>query len=711
MGRKWAQIFLRLALVGMLASCAAQPKGTKDSPGAAYSGASTYGLADPASTSPTAGSAFGGSSYSGRATRRSPLVRMGSGKFVSGTLGASPDAAATPGDVTLNFESADLREVVKTIFEDILQENYELDPNVRGVVTMHTTMPVSRDSVLPILEGILQSNGAALVRGQDLYKVVPVGSVKPALAAPSIGRTAAGGRAGYGVQIVPLRYVAAAEMKKILDPFTMEPTRVEIDETRNVVLLSGPRMNVNNLIETIKIFDVDWFEGMSFALFPVEYADVEQLSEEITEVLDVGDQGALSRIVKFIPVERLNALLVVTHQPKHLKLVADLVEHFDRGTRAGPERRLFVYNLRYAEAAEIADTLQDIFSEAEGEAGSRDGPRARRGAGRPPGAELGADTAAQGETARASLRSRDAGTENSGPVSIKADTKNNALIVLASPADYRAVEAAIAKLDVPARQVLIEATIAEVQLTDNMSYGIRWFFEWGIGGYGLDVGFGAPLPQSVGGQGLSMAIFNSAGEVRTFFDILGAETSVRFLSAPQVVVVDNETANFRVGDQIPVVTRASQSTTSPDAPVVSEVEYRDTGTLLSVKPRINAGGVVTLEISQEVSNPGPAAAGANPPIAQRTITSTVVVQTGQTVVLGGLIRENKSKSKSGIPGLMDVPVVGGLFRNTTDDRSRSELIITVTPRVIKNPYEYRLATEDLRRRVKRATAVEQSVRR
>jgi general secretion pathway protein D len=293
-----------------------------------------------------------------------------------------------------------------------------------------------------------------------------------------------------------------------------------------------------------------------------------------------------------------------------------------------------------------------------------------------------------------------------GAISIKADAKNNALIVLASPADYRAVESAIAKLDVPARQVLIEASIAEVTLTNNMRYGIRWFFEWGAGGYGMNVGFG----EAQNNSGLNIAIFNGADELRLLFDILEAETTVRFLSAPQVVVVDNETANFRVGDQIPIITRASQSTISPDAPLVSEVEYKDTGTLLSVKPRINAGGAVTLTISQEVSVPGTAAAGSNPPIAQRTIDSTVVVQSGQTVMLGGLIRETKNKSESGVPGLKDVPLLGGLFKTRTDDAARSELIVTVTPRVIKNPYEYQLATDDLRRRVKQASDLDKSVR-
>jgi general secretion pathway protein D len=652
---------------------------------------------------------------------------MGTGNLVGRAPATDREGVTrSGGDVTLNFEAADLQEVAKTIFQDILEENYEIDPEVRGSVTLHTTMPVTREAVLPILESILQSNGAALVRGAGIYKVVTAARAGQNPAPPTVGNTPTAGAVGYGVQVVPLRFVAAAEIKKILDPLVVEPAKVEIDATRNAVVLSGPRLNVQNLVETIQIFDVDWFEGMSFGMFPLEYADVGQISEEIGAVLGVSEQGPMAGIVKLIPVQRLNALIAVTHQPKHLQLVADLVEHFDRGTQAGPGRRLFVYNLRHAEAEGIATILRDIFG-AEGKTTRTSQPSwARSPIDRPdfsPAARAGIESGLAAEASGSALAlpdlsspregggDRSPGRSSEGAVSIKADTKNNALLVLASSADYRAVEAAIAKLDVPARQVLIEATIAEVLLSENMSYGIRWFFDWGISGYRVAAGLGAPLPQEVGGQGLSMAIFNNAGEVRLFFDILGAETKVKFLSAPQVVVVDNETANFRVGDQIPVVTRASQSTTSPDAPVVTEVEYRDTGTLLTVKPRINAGGMVTLAVSQEVSTPGASTGGANPPIAQRNINSTVVVQSGQTVVLGGLIRENKAKSKSGVPGLMDVPLVGGLFRSTTDDTSRSELIVTVTPRVIKNPHEYREATEEIRRRVQGASNVEQSARR
>ena len=300
-----------------------------------------------------------------------------------------------------------------------------------------------------------------------------------------------------------------------------------------------------------------------------------------------------------------------------------------------------------------------------------------------------------------------------GAVMIRADQRNNSILVLASLADYRSVEAAIRKLDTAPRQVLIEATIAEVQLSDNLSYGVRWFFEWGLGSYGIETAFRTPLPGGAGGEGLTLALFNSDDEVRAFFDILDTESNVKLLSAPQVLVIDNQTANIRVGDQIPVVTRAAQGTSDPDAPVVTEVQYRDTGTLLSVTPRINAGGLVTLEISQEVSTPGNAPAvggGGNVPISQRTIDSTVMVQSGQTVVLGGLIRENTSNSKSGIPGLMNLPLLGTLFSNTNEDVSRTELIVTVTPRVVENPQAAYQVTEELRRRVKAATAVETSVR-
>jgi general secretion pathway protein D len=295
--------------------------------------------------------------------------------------------------------------------------------------------------------------------------------------------------------------------------------------------------------------------------------------------------------------------------------------------------------------------------------------------------------------------------DGQGDVTIIADSDNNSVLVLASQQGYRAVESAIRRLDVAPRQVLMEATIAEVTLSNTLGYGVRWFLE----NADHELGFGAPVPTSASGEGLAFAFFDQASDVTAFFNALATESAVKFLSTPQVMVLDNQTANIRVGDQIPVTTRSSQSTANPDAPIVTEVQFRDTGTLLTITPRIKAGGQVSMEISLEVSIPGTSPAvggGGNVSIAQRTINSSVIVQSGQTVVLGGLILENTNSGVSGIPLLMNIPLLGKLFSSTTEDVFRTELIVTLSPRVIENPREMREVTDELRRRMIHATEFE-----
>ena len=290
-----------------------------------------------------------------------------------------------------------------------------------------------------------------------------------------------------------------------------------------------------------------------------------------------------------------------------------------------------------------------------------------------------------------------------------ADQDNNAILIMASPADYRMIEAAIRQLDIQPRQVLINAIISEVTLNDELDYGVGWF----LSGDRFELGFNTPLPggAQAAGEGLALAIFNGSDETRLFFDLLASKSDVKFLSAPQVMVRDNQTATIRVGDQIPVTTRSSQSTSDPDAPIVTEVQFRDTGTLLTVTPRINAGGQVTLDISQEVSLPGTEPAvggGGNVSIAQRTIDSSVTVHGGQTVVLGGLIRETVTAARSGIPLLMDIPWLGELFSSNSENVGRTELIVTISPTVVENQRDAEMVTEELRQRMKSAYEYETS---
>ena len=655
------------------------------------------------------------------------FMREGSGEFIDRSAQSGAKSQPAKGDITLNFEAVDLREVVKVVFEEILQENYLIDDKVQGKVTIHTTYPVSTDAVLPILENILQMNGAVMVRNGALYKILPAGELKGMALKPSVGRGQARMKAGQGVQIVPLKYISAVEMKKILESFTSAAEQVRVDKGRNLMILSGSYQKINNLLQTVKMFDVDWLNGMSFGLIPLKFTDAKTLTDELKHILGDGDASPLGNMIKLIPVERLSAVMVISQQPKYIDEARRLIAQFDQGSDKSPDRRLYVYHLKNGKAENIAAILQNIFGNevttpvSSGGLSSSD-PLLRSNVRSPTSTGIDLKTSnadregaltkdqpvvpalagypggAPGETAPAASTST---------ATIIADPDNNAILVMASPKDYQKIKATITRLDVSPKQVMIEATIAEVQLTDNLSYGVRWFFNGSSGGgRPYRGGLGTPLPDDISGSGFALGLFNSVDDLKVFFDILENETSVKFLSAPQIMVIDNQTASFRVGDQIPIVTRASQSTTDPNAPIVSEVQFRDTGTLLQVTPRINEGGMVTLEVSQEVSTPGSAPAvggGGNVAISQRTIESTVIVHDGQTVVLGGLIRENTSNGKSGIPGLMHIPLLGNLFGSTTKDVSRTELIVTLTPKVVRNPQEAYDISQELREKIREAT--------
>ncbi len=635
--------------------------------------------------------------------------------------------------VTLNFENASLPEFLRVVFESILKENYLLDPSVNGSVTLHTTRPVTEDTVLPIVEAVLEQNGAALIRDEGMFKVLPLGNAASAAGSPAVGRYPSSRQKGYGIQVVPLQHVAASELEGILAPFVPEGSSVSVDTTRNVLILSGPRYRLDDLLATVRMFDVDWLAGMSFAMFRLEYADAVSVVQEIETIIETGGDTPLAGIVRVLPIERVNGVLVITHRPEHIDAMQALIKEFDWGLEGASGRRLFVYELENGKAENIASVLQQIFGQKELE-DSRSGELAVPGAAssvfrraetvsRPPplpGQSTGnravrpvspasAGPAGVGDGAATGDSGDGINAESQSEITIIADQDNNAILVMATQQDYHAIEATIRRLDISPRQVLIEATIAEVTLSDGLTYGVRWFLEntdW-------ELGVNAPVPGNASGAGLAFAFFDDSSDLKAFFDMLATQSDVKFLSTPQVMVLDNQTANIRVGDQIPVTTRSSQSTTNPDAPIVTEVQFRDTGTLLTVTPRINAGGQITLEISQEVSIPGASPAiggGGNVSIAQRTINSSVIVQSGQTVVLGGLILETTSQGKSGVPLLMDIPGLGALFSTYSTDTLRTELIITVSPRVIEDPREMEKITEELRSRMAKANELEESAR-
>ena len=723
--RKTAYSLTQLVMALLLVSCASEPP-TETVPDSGSGFESVAGDSEQGNKADNAGSDSQQAESPGEL--KGDTIRKGSGVFVQATGSGQPDGHADADGVTLNFEKASLPEFLRVVFESILKENYLLDPSVNGSVTLHTTRPVTQDTVLPIVEAVLEQNGAALIRDEGMFKVLPMGDAASASGSPSVGRYPSSRQKGYGIQVVPLQHVSASELEGILGPFVPEGSSLSIDTTRNVLILSGPKYRLDDLLATVRMFDVDWLAGMSFAMFRLEYADAASVVEEIETIIDTGGDTPLAGIVRVLPIERVNGVLVITHRPDHIDVIQSLIEEFDWGLEGSSGRRLFVYELQNGKAENIASVLQQIFGQKE-LAGSSSNELAVPGAAsdvfrradvvtRPPplpgqssAARVVSPSARVSSAAAADSSESGDGiaAESQGEITIIADQDNNAILVMASQQDYHAIEATIRRLDISPRQVLIEATIAEVTLSDGLAYGVRWFLEKSD----FELGFNAPVPSSASGSGLAFAFFDDSSDVSAFFDVLATQSSVKFLSTPQVMVLDNQTANIRVGDQIPVTTRSSQSTTNPDAPIVTEVQFRDTGTLLTVTPRINAGGQVTLEISQEVSIPGAEPAvggGGNVSIAQRTINSSVIVQSGQTVVLGGLILETTTNGKSGIPVLMNIPLLGGLFSTNSEDTFRTELIVTVSPRVIEDPREMQKVTEELRARMSKANELEQTAR-
>lgn len=640
-----------------------------------------------------------------------PSVRIypGTGRFIdihAAKKSLPPEQGS--GNITLNFEGAGIQEVVKVVF-DILQENYVIDPTVQGKVTIQTTRPLTKDMLMPTLEMLLRMNNATLVRAEGIYKVVPVAKALSGSVTPRLSNVPQG--SGYSVRIVPLRYVSAVEMQKILAPFIPESGILQVDTTRNLLMLAGTPRELATLQETIDIFDVNWLKGMSIGVYKLRNADSQTVATELDNIFGKTSQLPLAGMFRFVPVSQLNAVLVITSQAEYLKEAGRWVERLDG---SGGER-LYVYPMQNGRADYVASILNEVFGGAA--AGKPPAPRVAPGlqpAGiSTPGSEQGRSASPSAQAAESSAKpTSQSPTANSAgaaelaigmePVRVIADTENNTLLIWASEQNYEKIVAALQKIDISPRQVLVEATIAEVTLTGELRYGLQWFFKHDAGkNYtatgSFDLGSNVPL-EDVLGNGFSYALTDGAGIVKALLNTLASESKLRVLSSPQVMVIDNQEAEIRVGTQQPVLT----STTITDGGnTVQSIQYKDTGVILTVRPQINVGGLVMMDLKQEVTDVGQVdTATGQRAFQQRSVSSRVAIQSGQTIVLGGLIRDREDNSQRGVPGLYKLPVVGPLFGSESALADRTELIVLITPRVLQNSLEVEQITEELRRKMK-----------
>jgi general secretion pathway protein D len=622
--------------------------------------------------------------------------------------GARRGAAQDPtGGVRLNFDGASLREVVDVILGEVLGVNYTIDPAVDGTVILSSTAALSQADLLNVLETVLQMHGATLVDLGGTYAVLagqPV--VGAAQIAPVGGETAPPLIVGTGVTIVPLRYVSAGAAAQFIQPLLSLPEQIRVDDSRNLVLFVGTAAERQNVVRTLGEIDVDWMAGRSVGIFPLRTATPEAVILELEGLFTPLDPFATQAAgVRFLPMSRLNAVLAITAQPDQLVEIERWVQRLDRGS--GASVQFFVYQLQHTPATEMAALLNESFGDAGGSGDAQALAPIGFDQGFPDDLGLAPDDPLLPAFPGAAPAGRGNLLDN---VKVVADTTANALVIRATPQAYELIEQTIRRLDRAPLQVLIEATIAEVVLNDLLRFGVQYYFDAG----GVQGGFntsGAGLAGAGGGlltplgqlPGFNFII--SGGSSNVTIDALSRITDVQVLSSPSLVVQDNSEAVLTVGDEVPLITRTTQGIENPDAPVVANIEYRETGVILEVRPRINTNNVVTLEISQEVSRvqqPDQARRDENPIIVQRRIASKVNVTSGQTVVLGGLIQDSTLQSSEKVPLLGDIPVLGNLFRSQRDENVRTELIVFITPRVIRNAEDARDISEELRSRMRAA---------
>jgi general secretion pathway protein D len=657
---------------------------------------------------------------------------------------AAPNRTTGGGDISFNFSNLDVREVLRNVLGDQMNLPYVVDPKVQATVTAQTGGPIPRSAVLPMLENILRASGVALVQVNGVYRAMPLEDAsKSGVESLAAERP---GAAGFAVRALPLKFVAAADLKSLLEPFVPPGGTMQADPVRNVLVVAGPSADLDGFSELVREFDVDWLASRSFAIYPLHVGQAKDIAVDLQSLLQEGGSGGPSAgLVRVVPIERLNAILVIANQPSYLRQMKEWINRLDYGDdQVTPQA--FEYRVQNSRAVDLARVLTQLFQSGDvrtaglptapgagmtrvfnnsggaaiglnqstqggGAGGGGLNPSATGlaappgGAGAAPGAPVPPPPKPPDNNATATVSdallgggAHERNELQLPPVRIVADEKNNALVIYARPRDYQMIEAIVRRLDVVPLQVLIEATIAEVTLNDTLQYGLQYFLKNGAFKNEFSTGqTGTISATDIAGVFPGFNFVFSTANQNVVLNLLRAVSKVTVISSPQLLVLDHQTAGLEVGAQVPIVTQSAQSVVTTGAPLVNSIDYRNTGVILQVTPRVNTSGLVTLDIDQEVSDVSTTTSSTinSPTINDRHIISSVVVKDGETIALGGLISENRSDTKSGIPVLDEIPVVGPFFRSTDRSNGRTELLVMLSPRVVRNSNDAAAMTNDL----------------
>jgi general secretion pathway protein D len=615
-----------------------------------------------------------------------------------------PETPRGPG-VVFNFDNADLYEVIRVMAE-ILKINYIVDPKVRGVVNIHTVGQIPSEDVFPIFQSILRLNGATAVKKGNVYEIVPFGDAKKSYVPPSATRdsTKLVAEERYTTQIIMLKYIPVAEVSKLIKPFLSDGADIIEHPPHNILIINDLASNVRKSIDIINLFDVDLFANMKVRIYPILNADVTEIAKEMERIFasfEVSTKSGRGVGITFTPIARINSLLVVSSIPNIFERVEAWLKELDKTPAEGTKLSVFVYYVQNGKAKDLADVLKQIFVETKEKK-----PEFKEKVVTPEPTPRGVRPTTP---APAAPPKEEAAAVPEGEINIVVDEANNALVIRAFQRDYRAIIETIKKLDIYPKQVLIEVMLAEITLDDTTQFGIEWSrFLSSNPPIAQEVVMSArppadPFSQALTAIGIRYSIVELGGRVSAAIHAAATRGRLKVISSPHIIASNNKEAKIQIGSSQPILTSTYTTTATASTNVVEgTIEYKDIGIILTVTPRISDGGLVTMEISIEDSTVDTTSLGnltAVPVFGKRTAKTVLSISEGQAIVIGGLIQDSKDVSKSGIPLLSRIPLLGALFGTHRYITGKTELILLMTPHIITDQLQSDTVTREFKEKV------------
>jgi len=590
---------------------------------------------------------------------------------------ATRPPAAAPASYTFAFQNAEIPQVVQEVLGQ-LGVAYTIDPAVTGHISFRIDQGLNREQLLAAFEAALAANNVAIVHNGDQLLITPQSKAK---SSAEIRRGAQALRGtGYEIVAVPLGYAQPTEVAHAMEAIAAADTVLYANDKLSLLLLGGSGPQLRAALDTLKIFDQSAFQNSRIRWFELSQAQASTVAQEIERIA----QGAGLVGVTVVPLRRLNGIIVFGRSSDALDEIGKWVTRLDTPGKE-VSSTLWVYRPRYTAAEALARTLGGLLGTSGGQGlpvstGPSAGPQGQPIAAPPPSVSAGGGGARDGGSGDEDVR-------------IGVDRETNTLLFFAAPTRWVQIQRILNEIDRPQRQILIEASIVEVTLGKQFQFG----FDWSVLSKDLQVSSVNNSTGKVQASFPGLSITYLSGDIQAAVSALGSRTAIEVVSAPKIIALDNHTAHLQVGDQVPVVTQSAQSTATSTAPLVSTVDYRNTGVILNVTPRIAGDDRLVLEVSQEVSSVAKTSSSGidSPTIQQRRFESALILQDGKTVALGGLISTNRSNNDSGVPYLKDIPVLGALFKSQGRDDSRSELIVLLSAKIISDDASAKRAMDDL----------------